>query len=69
VSVVYVQDSHRPDVLVEHRVTTGATANGLTIITSGLSEDDRVVSSGSFAVRAERIRAIPLTEGAPGRGR
>jgi RND family efflux transporter MFP subunit len=69
VSVVYVQDSHRPDVLVEHRVTTGATANGLTIITSGLTEDDRVVSSGSFAVRAERIRAIPLTEGAPGRGR
>jgi RND family efflux transporter MFP subunit len=69
VAVVYVQDSQRPEVLVEHRVTTGATANGLTIITSGLSEEDRVVSSGSFAVRAERIRALPLTAAAPGRGR
>jgi len=69
VAVVYVQDSHRPDVLAEHRVTTGATANGLTIITSGLSEDDRVVASGSFAVRAERIRAMPLSQVAPGRGR
>lgn len=68
-SVVYVQDTQRPDVLLERRVTTGAMANGLTIITSGLSEADRVVSSGSFAVRAERIRAMPLTEVAPGRGR
>ena len=55
-SVVYLARADRPGEYIEREVTTGARGNGAVEIVSGLQPGDRVVTNGSFYVRAERER-------------
>lgn len=61
-AVVYVEDRSAPGRFVERAVQTGA-ANGTDVeVTSGVSAGERVVTEGSFFVRAERERLGPSAE-------
>jgi RND family efflux transporter MFP subunit len=55
-SVVYLGREGRPNEFLEREVTTGARADGVVEILSGLQAGDRVVTAGSFYLRAERER-------------
>jgi membrane fusion protein, heavy metal efflux system len=55
-SFVYVGKDGSPGAFIEREVTLGARSNGAVEITHGLTEGERVVSKGSFFVRAERER-------------
>jgi RND family efflux transporter MFP subunit len=60
---VYVPDPAQPDRFVEREVRTGVTSARLTEILSGLATGDRVVTVGSFFLRAERDRlGLPLPQ-------
>jgi RND family efflux transporter MFP subunit len=61
--VVYVVTS-QPGVFAQREVSAGAQAEGLTPILSGLKAGERVVSEGSFLLRAESLKLNPrqLTE-------
>lgn len=54
VDVVFVEPS--PGSFTERVVQLGASTGELVVVTSGLDVGDRVVTSGSFALRAERDR-------------
>jgi len=54
VDVVFVERA--PSRFVERVVQLGTTTGDSVVVTSGLAQGDRVVSSGSFALRAERDR-------------
>ncbi len=54
VDVVFVE--RVPGRFVERVVQLGTTTGDSVVVTSGLAQGDRVVSSGSFALRAERDR-------------
>jgi RND family efflux transporter MFP subunit len=58
---VYVPDPVQPARFLEREVRTGVTSGSQTEILSGLAAGDRVVTSGSFFLRAERDRlGLPL---------
>ena len=58
---VYVPDSVQPDRFVEREVRIGSTTGVVTEVVSGLVAGERVVSAGSFFLRAERDRlGLPL---------
>jgi len=48
-----------PGIFVQREVTTGAEANGLLPIYSGVSVGERVVTEGSFLLRAESLKLNP----------
>jgi cobalt-zinc-cadmium efflux system membrane fusion protein len=54
--VVYVADAKEPGEFVEHEVRLGKTSGERVEVVSGVKPGDRVVTTGSFFVRAERER-------------
>jgi membrane fusion protein, heavy metal efflux system len=56
--VVFVATSD-PAVFLQRTIRTGAEADGRTIILDGLSPGDRVVTEGSFLLRAESLKRNP----------
>lgn len=56
VSVVYVEDGARTGRFTEHAVLLGDTVGDAVEIRTGLAAGDRVVTQGSFFLRAERDR-------------
>jgi RND family efflux transporter MFP subunit len=65
-AVVYVEDA--PGHFVERPVRAGTPAGDLVPILSGVSAGERVVTDGSFYVRAERERLSPASSAAPPAG-
>src|SRR5215471_10096977 len=61
--VVYVA-SDQPTVFIQRQVTAGQESNGLVPIYGGLSAGERVVTSGSFLLRAESLKQKPDQGGA-----
>jgi RND family efflux transporter MFP subunit len=58
---VYLPDPSQADRFIEREVRIGSTSGGATEIVSGLAAGDRVVTAGSFFLRAERDRlGLPL---------
>ena len=55
-AVVYVTDPGQPGRFVEREVRLGDGSGNDVVVLSGLQTDDRVVTDGSFYVRAERDR-------------
>lgn len=55
-TVVYVADSQQPGRFVEREVRLGDGSGNDVVVLSGLQAGDRVVTDGSFSVRAERDR-------------
>jgi hypothetical protein len=65
--VVYVATSE-PGVFIQRDVTTGAEAGGTVAVYSGLNAGERVVTEGSFLLRAESFKLNPSQLGsAPSR--
>jgi RND family efflux transporter MFP subunit len=58
VKVVYVA-TDRPTVFIQRQVTAGPESNGLAPIFTGVSSGERVVTSGSFLLRAESLKQMP----------
>jgi RND family efflux transporter MFP subunit len=56
--VVYVADPSMAGMFVEREVRLGAAAGDRVVVTSGLAVGEKVVSEGSFFVRAEAQRAV-----------
>ena len=54
---VVFMPADEPGAFVKRPVKTGATANGLTIIKSGLASGERVVVKGAFMVKAQAMKA------------
>jgi RND family efflux transporter MFP subunit len=55
-TVVYIADPAEPGRFIEREVRLGQPSGDQVIVLSGLQTGDRVVTSGSFALRAERER-------------
>jgi cobalt-zinc-cadmium efflux system membrane fusion protein len=55
-TVVYVSDSQEPTRFIEREVHLGESSGDHVVVASGLQSDDRVVTAGSFSLRAERDR-------------
>jgi RND family efflux transporter MFP subunit len=68
-TVVYVADTQQPGRFVEREVRLGAsTADGVVVL-SGVQPGDRIVTEGSFSLRAERDRlglSAQVNSSAPG---
>src|SRR5438105_7878395 len=56
--VVFVA-ANQPGVFIQREVTVGPEANGLVPIYSGVSPGERVVTDGSFLLRAESLKLNP----------
>ncbi|HKP12750.1 MAG TPA: efflux RND transporter periplasmic adaptor subunit, partial [Blastocatellia bacterium] len=64
--VVFVA-ADQPGVFVQREVTVGPEANGMVPIYSGVSPGERVVTEGSFLLRAESLKLNPTQpQGEPG---
>jgi|SRR5215472_204690 len=61
-NVVYVA-TEQPAVFTQRQVTAGPESNGLVPIYSGVSAGERVVTSGSFLLRAESLKQMPDQSG------
>lgn len=55
-TVVYVADPKQPGRFVEREVRLGAGTGNVVVVVSGVQAGDRIVTDGSFSVRAERDR-------------
>lgn len=62
--VVYVT-TDQPGVFAQREVSTGAEANGFTPVYSGLSGGEKVVTDGSFLLRAESLKVNPAQPTTP----
>ena len=61
---VYVPDVSGPDRFIEREVLVGVSSGDTIDVVSGLSAGERVVTAGSFFLRAERDRlGLPLPKG------
>ncbi len=56
--VIYVA-TDKPGTFIQREVTTGPEANGLVQVYSGVSAGERVVTEGSFLLRAESLKLNP----------
>ncbi|HXG93981.1 MAG TPA: efflux RND transporter periplasmic adaptor subunit [Blastocatellia bacterium] len=56
--VIYVA-TDKPGTFIQREVTTGLEANGLVQVYSGVSAGERVVTEGSFLLRAESLKLNP----------
>ena len=55
-TVLYVADPLQPGRFIEREVQLGQASGDQMVVLSGLQRDDRVVTAGSFSLRAERER-------------
>ena len=55
-AVIYLVTPNQPGLFIEREVHLGDTIGDKVVVTSGLQTGDAIVSSGSFALRAERER-------------
>ena len=62
--VVYL--ATEPGVFIQREVSVGPEANGLIPIYSGVSAGDRIVTEGSFLLRAESLKINPAQASSPG---
>lgn len=60
-TVVYLRDRSLHGSYVEREIRLGASSGDQSVVVSGLSENDQVVTSGSFFLRAEGERMGPHT--------
>ena len=56
--VVFIE-TDRPGIFTQREVALGAEANGMVIVYSGVSAGERVVTEGSFLLRAESLKLNP----------
>ncbi len=66
--VVYVADARQPGRFVEREVQLGAVAGDHVLVIAGVSVAERVVSEGSFSLRAERDRTAQGADAASPHG-